>query len=53
MTQGEYRPTDAAYVVQAAITVAIDAELAEYYALREERVGEFNALVRALAVVVE
>ena len=50
MTQGEYRPTAAAYAVQEDIAGRIDAELARYYALRDERVAEFNRLVRELEV---
>ncbi len=50
MTQGEYRPTDASYVVQAAIAAEIDAELAKYYSMKEGQVDEFNRLVRELGV---
>ncbi len=56
MTQGEYRPTDASYKVQAAIGTEIDAELAKWEALKGVRVAEFNAMVLKLgvpAVVVE
>ena len=50
MTQGEYRPTEAAYAVQRDIAGRIDAELARYYAVRDADVARFNALVRELEV---
>ncbi len=46
MTQGEFKPTDAAYAVQKDIAARIDKELAIYYDLREQQVAEFNRLVR-------
>ena len=47
---GVYAPTEQMVGVRDEVTALIDAELAKWHALRDERLPAFNALIRESAI---